>query len=199
LATADNAPAQLVCLAEFGGQYQAFAAGIQDDLHITEIVIPGFSETTMPPPTVEHAAQAIIDALGTFPTKRRLVIVGQGITCIPAVHVIKLLSTSIESNGTKPPRPALVLIAPITGTDAGTIGADPIQVQCLSSHVHNERNLIAYGRYLRLWMQSPAIPDDYRALTIEPRTGSHIVTPVSPLVLEPALTALRVSNWIDES
>jgi len=92
-----------------------------------------------------------------------------------------------------------VLIAPITGTDAGTIGADPIQVQCLSSHVHNERNLIAYGRYLRLWMQSPAIPDDYRALTIEPRTGSHIVTPVSPLVLEPALTALRVSNWIDES
>jgi acyl carrier protein len=194
----DDAPVRLVCLAEFAGQYQAFAAGIQGDVQVTEVLAPGFSGTS-PPATVENAAQAIVDALDArILGSQTLVIAGHGVTCVPALHVVQLLRGQISSTGAQLPRLATVLIGPIATRDARTISADPLLPQAISAHLHSEGDLIAYGRYLRFGMHSPEATQDEGLLAIHPRIGKHVKVPASPLVLEPALTALSISNWIDD-
>jgi acyl carrier protein len=199
LTARDDAPARLVCLSEFHGQYQTLATGIQENIQVTEIITPGFSGTLLPT-TAEHAAQAIIDALEEIlPTNQTIVFTGHGITCIPALHAVKLLRQQVRLAGTALPNLAIVFIAPIAIPHTRTISADPLLSQAISAHLHNETNLIAYGRYLRFGLQPSEVSEqEERLLTIHPRTGNHIKTPLSPLVLEPARTALIISNWIDE-
>jgi malonyl CoA-acyl carrier protein transacylase/acyl carrier protein len=198
LTAVDDPSARLVCLSEFPGQYQTFATGIRQNIQVTEIVAPGFSGTLLPP-TPEHVAQAIVDGLEVeIAGSQTLVIAGHGITCIPAFHVMSLLRRRIGSTDAKPPRLGMVFIAPITTRNTYTTSADPLLAQAISAHLSNDDELIAYGRYLRFGIQLPEASRDERLLTIHPRTGNHIKTPVSPLVLEPALTALSISNWIDE-
>jgi NAD(P)-dependent dehydrogenase (short-subunit alcohol dehydrogenase family)/acyl carrier protein len=196
LTAVDDAPARLVCLSEFHGQYETFATGIQENIQVTEIIAPGFSGTSLPQ-TGEHAAQVIIDALELrIPSNQKIVIAGHGVTCIPALQTVKLLRQKIKLACADLPRLGLVFMTPITTCNRRTISADPLLFQAISAHLHNEGSLIAYGRYLRFGMQSPA--EEEHSLTIHPRTGDHIKTPLSPLVLEPARTALSISNWISE-
>jgi NAD(P)-dependent dehydrogenase (short-subunit alcohol dehydrogenase family)/acyl carrier protein len=197
LTAGDDAPARLVCLSEFHGQYQTFATGIQENIQVTEVIAPGFSRTLLPP-TAERAAQTIIDALEErISGSQTLVVAGHGVTCTLALHVFNQLSQKAGSTGAKLPQLAMVFIAPITARNVCAMGADPLLFQAISTHLHSEGDLIAYGRYLRFGMQLETAGEE-RLLNIHPRTDNHITTPVSPLVLEPALTALTVSSWVDE-
>ncbi|KAA1249953.1 KR domain-containing protein, partial [Mycobacterium simiae] len=205
LKPAENAPVRLVCIAEFTGQYLAFANAIPENIEVTEVLAPGFSGTSLPT-SEQQAARAIVDTLHlNGPPGQAIVIVGHGITCIPALRALRLINTTPVINIAAKPldlkqqQIGMVAIAPIVTTDAISISNDPLLIQAISTHLSNERNLIAYGRYLSLGIQSNDQPDEERSLVLYPRVGSHIKAPTSPLILEPATVALSVSSWLTDT
>ena len=189
---------RLVCLSEFAGQYQSFANLVLEDIEVTEIISPGFSGTPLPG-TVQQAAQAIVDTTQlSRKTDQAIVIVADGITCVPGLHAAKLIATMALGPDNEQ-KSKMVAIAPVITTDPASISNYPLLMTAVSQHLYAERNLIAYGRYLRFGLQSNEALDAGSTLVIHPRTGDHIETPTSPLILEPGLVALRVYNWLTDN
>ncbi|MGB7163323.1 MAG: SDR family NAD(P)-dependent oxidoreductase [Mycobacterium sp.] len=194
----ENAFVRLVCLSEFAGQYQTFANLVLEDIEVTEIISPGFSGTPLPG-TVQQAAQAIVDSMQlNRKTDQAIVIVANGITCVPGLHAAKLIATMALGPDNEQ-KSKMVAIAPVTTTDPASISNYPLLMTAVSQHLYAERNLIAYGRYLRFGLQSNEALDAGSTLVIHPRIGDHIETPTSPLILEPGLVALRVYNWLTDN
>ncbi len=191
---------RLVCISEFDGQYLTFAHGIQGNVEVTEVLAPGFSGTALPA-SAEEAGQAIIDALHLDESSgHAVIIVGHGITCIPAMQVLKLMETSPAASHVTPYTAAMVAITPITTVDTTSISSDPLVIQSIFRHLCHEGDLISYGRYLSYALRpNDDTPDEERTLILSPvLIDGHIENATSPLALEPATVALRVLCWIDE-
>jgi acyl carrier protein len=199
-ADSENPSVRLVCIAEFDGQYVRLAHGIQGNIEVAEVLAPGFSGTTLPT-SAEEAGQAIFDALRLDEASdHTVIIVGHGITCIPAMHVFKLIETSPAAPHFQKHEAAMIAIAPITTADPTSISNDPLVIQSISTHLYNEGDLISYGRYLSFALRSPGDqPSEERSLIVTPLSvDDHTETVASPLVLEPATLALRVLCWITD-
>ncbi|MEB4209440.1 type I polyketide synthase [Mycobacterium sp. 94-17] len=198
LRPAEGAAVRLVCLSEFAGQYQNFANLVREDIEVTEIVAPGFSGTALPS-TARQAAQKIVDTIQPNKSADQIiVIVANGITCVPGLDAAELIATTAlkPENGQTA---RLVTIAPVTTANPAGTAHHPLLMAAVSQHLHAERDLIAYGRYLRFGLRSNEQPDAKSTLVMHPRTGPHIETPSSPLTLEPGLVALRVCNWLADN
>ncbi len=199
LREAEDSPVRLVCLSEFEGQYRKFANGIIGNIRVIEMIAPGFAGTLVPA-TAHEAAQLIIDALQlTAANDETTVIVGHGITCIPATHAVELHATACLPTSAARPTVALIALAPIISKDKLTISNDPLLIQAISAHLYSETDLITYGRYLSCGLQTNGRSEKELSLTICGGRHNSVETPASPLVLEPARTALRVSNWIADN
>ncbi|SON59384.1 Phenolphthiocerol synthesis polyketide synthase type I Pks15/1 [Mycobacterium simulans] len=195
---AANAPVRVVCLAEFSGQFHAFADGMLGDVEVAELIVPGFGGTP-PAATAHHAAQTLLDCIHRGATDgQAIVLAAHAITCIPAMHVLAL-QDQIQSTTAPRSQCALVTIAPIATNDHPSISSNPMVIPAIMAHLHDESALVGYGRYLGFDTPTNRAIDEERLLTIQPRTGDHINTPTSPLTLEPAITAMTVSNWIADN
>uniref|UniRef100_UPI00356987A2 type I polyketide synthase n=1 Tax=Mycobacterium marinum TaxID=1781 RepID=UPI00356987A2 len=198
LRSAENVALRLVCISEFEGQYKRFAYGLPESIEVIEVLAPGFSGTVLPT-SVQESGEMIIDALQRNDSYGRdAVIVGHGITCIAAIHALELMDASL-SPLTKP-QTALVAISPIAAIDALSISEDPFALATFSTHLRNEQDLIAFGRYLNFGLHSKDKLDEERSLILTPHIRGHQVGAAeSPLALEPATVALRILNWLTDN
>ncbi|ORW91764.1 hypothetical protein AWC27_09660 [Mycobacterium szulgai] len=195
LKPAQDAAVHLVCISEFSGQYQRFAHGFPDNVEVIEILAPGFSGTE-PPASARESGQAILDALDLNILNRGIVIVGSGVTCIPALQLYQLLEAADLLSSDH--QLGLVAMAPVNTSDTSSIGEDSLIMDAIATHLEDDADLIAFGRYLSFGL---VLKDglDKRILTLNPFVSSDMDAPVeSPLTFEPATAALRVHNWLTD-
>ncbi|WOR03154.1 type I polyketide synthase [Mycobacterium marinum] len=195
LRSAENTALRLVCISEFEGQYKRFSYGLPKSIEVIEVLAPGFSGTALPT-SVQESGKMVVDALKRDDSRGLdVVIVGHGVTCIAAIHALELMD-ALPSPPTNS-RTGMVAIAPIAATDALSISEDPSTLAALSTHLRNEQDLIAFGRYLNFGLHCKDELKEERSLILTPHSGEHQGGAAeSPLALEPATVALRILNWL---